>query len=277
MINLNDARKKRKRLFLFRCCFSKLGTVKIGEQKRMGKTFFFSDVHLGTSDAAAEAHKQRQLLAFLKHVSENGERLFIMGDLFDFWFEYRTVIPRGYMAVLGALSQLKENGIDLHYVAGNHDFWVRDFLTDEMGFNMHFDPIEYEIAGKRFFLHHGDGVAKFDKGYRLMKRVFRYPPNIFLYSLLHPDIGIPLAKWVANLSRNHQKDREVDDRDYRELALEKFREGCDYAIFGHLHQPILAELDGGVYMNLGDWMRHFTYAVFDEQSLKLHYWPTDAE
>jgi UDP-2,3-diacylglucosamine hydrolase len=238
----------------------------------MGKTFFFSDVHLGTNDKAAEKIKEQKLLSFLEYVEKAGERLYIMGDLFDFWFEYRTVIPRGYMRVLSALARLQEKGIELHYVAGNHDFWVRDFLTVEMGIQMHFDPIEQEIEGSRFFLHHGDGVAKFDKGYRLMKRVFRYPPNIFLYSLLHPDIGIPLAKWVANLSRNHQKHREIDDSDYRELAAQKFAEGCKYVIFGHLHHPIRDEFSGGVYLNLGDWMRHFTYAVFDGKSLQLCHW-----
>ena len=143
---------------------------------------------MGTKDAYAEAQKQQMLLSFLDHVAAEGEQLYILGDLFDFWFEYRTVIPRGFMPVLSALARLDERHLDLHYVAGNHDFWVRDFLTEEMGFRMHFDPVETMIEGRRFFLHHGDGVAKNDKGYRIMKRVFRYPPNIFLYSLLHPDL-----------------------------------------------------------------------------------------
>ncbi len=238
----------------------------------MSKTFFFSDVHLGAGDAATEKQKQKRLLTFLQHVSETGERLFIVGDLFDFWFEYRTVIPRGYMPVLGALQRLMEDGVELHYIAGNHDFWVRDFLTREMGFQMHFEPAGFEISGKRFFIHHGDGVPKWDKGYRLMKRIFRNRTNIFLYSLLHPDLGIPLAKWVANLSRNHQKNREIDDSDYRELAQEKFREGFDYVIFGHLHFPMLEDFGGKFYVNLGDWMEHFTYAEFDKEGFRLLKW-----
>jgi UDP-2,3-diacylglucosamine hydrolase len=139
---------------------------------------------------------------------------------------------------------------------------------------MHLDPFEITISGKRFFLHHGDGVAKNDVGYRIMKRIFRHPVNIFLYSLLHPDLGIPLAKWVSELSRTHQKEKPLYDADYRELATAKFRNGCDYAIFGHLHHPILEQLEGGCYVNLGDWMKHFTYAVFDGQDLQLLPWPS---
>lgn len=238
----------------------------------MGKTFFFSDVHLGAGNADTEKIKQKKLLSFLDYVAENGERLFILGDLFEFWFEYRTVIPRGYISVFSALERLQERGIDLHYVAGNHDLWVRDFWTEEMSVRVHFKPIEYTISGKRFFLHHGDGVFKKDRTYRLLKRVFRNRTNIFLYSLLHPDVGIPLAKWAANLSRNHQKDEPFEDDDYRELAAKKFSDGFDYAIFGHLHHPLLEDFGNKFYVNLGDWMGHFTYGVFDGEKFQLLKW-----
>lgn len=238
----------------------------------MGNTYFFSDVHLGMNESHGQDQREEKLLKFLDHVARDGERLFIVGDLFDFWFEYRTVIPRGYMRVLSALGNMRELGVELHYVAGNHDFWIRDFLTAEMEITVHFDPIEYTINGKRFYLNHGDGIAKNDGGYRLMKRVFRNRTNIFLYSLLHPDLGIPLAKWVAGLSRSHQNGKAIDDTDYRELAQQKFQEGFDYVIFGHLHNPILQEYGKKTYINLGDWIEHFTYSVFDGEEMKLLTW-----
>ncbi len=238
----------------------------------MGKTYFFSDVHLGMNDDKEQQMREAKLLDFLAHVAETGDRLFIVGDLFDFWFEYKTVIPRGYTRVIGALSKLKELGKEVHYIAGNHDFWLGDYLTEELNIQLHFDELIYEINGKKFFLHHGDGIAKDDKGYRLLKRVLRNKTNIFLYRLLHPDFGIPLAKWVSSYSRNHNKFDVLDDSDYREEAQLRFSEGCDYAIFGHLHSPIMDEYDGKYYVNLGDWIEHFTYAVFDGEKLELLEW-----
>lgn len=239
----------------------------------MGQTFFISDVHLGTKNAKSEKIKEKKLLSFLDHVATNGERLFIVGDLFDFWFEYRTVIPRGHMKVLAALARLHELGREVHYIAGNHDFWMRDFLTTELGIPVHFDGKEFVINNRRFFLHHGDGVKKKDGGYHLMKRVFRNKFNIFLYSLLHPDLGIPLAKWVAQTSRNHSSHNgPPDDRDYQELAQQKFQQGIDYVIFGHLHYPMLLPYGEKKYVNLGDWIEYFTYARFDGEDLELLRW-----
>lgn len=238
----------------------------------MGNTYFFSDVHLGMSHSKSEKVKQKRLLAFLDHVASSGECLFIVGDLFDFWFEYRNVIPRGYTRVISALSHLRELGVEIHYIAGNHDFWMRDYLTTELQIQIHFDDFSHEIAGKRFWLHHGDGIAKNDKGYRLLKKIFRNPVNIFLYSLIHPDIGIPLARWVSNFSRHHNKFEVLDDSDYREEAMRRFQEGYDYVIFGHLHSPCLDRYGEKTFVNLGDWIDHFTYAVFDGRELRLEMW-----
>lgn len=239
----------------------------------MSYSYFISDVHLGMSNSKSERQKERRLLSFLDHVAISGERLFIVGDLFDFWFEYRTVIPRGYMRTLSALNHLREIGKELHYIAGNHDFWMRDFMPTELNIQIHFDAFEYELNGKRFWFHHGDGIAADDGGYRFLKKVFRNKANIFLYSLIHPDVGIPLAKWVSHRSRNHTtKKGPPDDSDYRALAHQKFREGFDYVLFGHLHSPILQEYGEKSYLNLGDWINHFTYAVFDGEELKLLTW-----
>ncbi len=239
----------------------------------MGNTFFISDVHLGGQHHKAERVKESRLLSFFEYVAEYGDRLFIVGDLFDFWFEYRTVIPRGYTKVLCALSRLQELGKEMHYIAGNHDFWMRNFIEEELGVTLHFDDFTYELDNKKFYLYHGDGLAKNDRGYRLLKRIFRNRTNIFLYSLIHPDLGIPLARWVSSLSRNHTSRREPpEDSDYIQAALKKFEEGYDYVLFGHLHSPNYQMFGQKIYVNLGDWMDHFSYAEFDGESLLLRQW-----
>ncbi|MEJ2633664.1 MAG: UDP-2,3-diacylglucosamine diphosphatase [Calditrichia bacterium] len=239
----------------------------------MGSSFFISDVHLGTQHSRAERLKEKRLISFLDHVAQYGDRLFIVGDLFDFWFEYRSVIPRGYTKILCALSQLNELGKELHYIAGNHDFWMRDFLQTEFNIQMHFNDFEYTLGNERLYIFHGDGLAKNDWGYRLLKRIFRNKINIFLYSLIHPDIGIPLAKWVSSLSREHtQGDNPPNDKDYLERAIQKFEEGYDYVIFGHLHYPKVQHYGQKIYINLGDWIDHFTYAEHDGESLNLLTW-----
>ncbi len=239
----------------------------------MASSFFISDAHLGASTLKTEKMKEEKLLSFFDYISQNGERLFIVGDLFDFWFEYRTVIPKGYTRILSGLSRLFELGMEMHYIAGNHDFWMKNYLTHELGIIMHFDDLEYTIRKKKFYIFHGDGLAKNDVGYRLLKRIFRNRLNIFLYSLLHPDLGIPLARWVSSLSRKHtRQDLPPNDEDYLKLALKKFEEGFDYAIFGHLHSPKIQEFGQKIYVNLGDWIENFSYAEFDGRDLKLLEW-----
>jgi UDP-2,3-diacylglucosamine hydrolase len=239
----------------------------------MASTFFFSDAHLGASPLKTERIKEQKLLSFFEHVAQNGERLFIVGDLFDFWFEYRSVIPKGYSRVLCGLGRLSDLGTEMHYIAGNHDFWMRSYLPSEFGIQMHFDEVEYTIAGKRFYLNHGDGLARDDWSYRLLKRIFRNRINIFLYSLLHPDLGIPLARWVSSLSRRHtRQDKPPADQDYINKALVKFEQGFDCAVFGHLHSPRFQEFGQKIYINLGDWIENFSYAEFDGKEIRLLEW-----
>ena len=239
----------------------------------MANTYFISDIHLGAGNKKSEKIKERALLNFLDHVGQYGDQLVIVGDLFDFWFEYRSVIPRGYTRAICGLARLRELGKEIHYVAGNHDFWMRNFLNKELGFKIHYDDFELEMNDKRFYIMHGDGVAKHDKGYRFLKRVFRNKINIFLYSLLHPDLGIPLAQWVSGISRNHTSfSGPPEDHDYVELAMQKFELGFDYFLFGHLHSPKIQMFGQKVYINLGDWINNFTYAIYDGEDLALKTW-----
>jgi len=157
----------------------------------MKNIFFFSDVHLGLQDRQQEKEKEQRLLSFLAHVEEHAEQLFIMGDLFDYWFEYKYVVPRGYHHVISKLGMLVEHGVKVHYLAGNHDFWLRDFFPNDLGIPVYREPFAIDLRGKKFFLHHGDGLATRDTGYRILKKILRNRVNIFLYSLFHPDWTAP--------------------------------------------------------------------------------------
>ncbi len=239
----------------------------------MAKTFFMSDAHIGTADEESESLKETKLLSFFKHIEKNGSQLVIVGDLFDFWFEYRTVIPKGYSRIICSLMGLKDAGVEMHYVAGNHDFWMRDFLMKELNIRVHFDELDYTIEKKRFYIFHGDGLAQDDHGYRFIKKVFRNRFNIMLYSLIHPDLAIPFGKWISSLSRKRSEQEEPPfDKDYLARAKQMFDVGYDYVIFGHLHSPKIQNFGDKVYINLGDWIKHFSYAAFDGKEVSLKYW-----
>lgn len=239
----------------------------------MKPSYFISDVHLGLQEPEIERQKERALLSFLEHVQSNAGRLYILGDLFDFWFEYRHVIPKGYHRVLGRLSDLTESGVEVHYLAGNHDFWVRSYFHEALGLTVHRDPFAEELGGKRFFYHHGDGLAIRDNGYRILKKVFRSKVSIFLFSLLHPDLGIGLARSWSRMSREHTSTKNYGEGDGMvEYAVARIKEGFDYVVMGHRHEPASRKVGGGTYINLGDWITHRTYGVFDGDDFRLEQW-----
>lgn len=235
--------------------------------------FFFSDAHLGAPNRDDETLRQRRVIEFLEYVKQHGAGLFIVGDLFDFWFEYRHAIPNRNFAVLAKLHELRAAGLPIDYVAGNHDLWMGDFLRNEVGLALHENHITRELCGQRCYIIHGDGVAKNDGGYRLMKRIFKSPFNINLYRWVHPDVGIPLAKLVSHTSRSVKDNPNTWERDYREYAEARFAEGHEVVIMGHTHKPLVEALGEKLFINLGDWMEHFTYCRFDEQGPQLLRWP----
>lgn len=239
----------------------------------MKSIFFISDVHLGLHDKVREKEKERRLLSFLSHVEERGEQLFIVGDLFDYWFEYTYVIPRGYHHTISKLGMLVEKGIKVHYVAGNHDFWLKDFFPIELGIPVYKDPFEMTLRGKKFYFHHGDGLALKDAGYRFLKKILRSKINIFLFTLLHPDITAPVAKGSSLSSREYTANKDYGETDGMILfATEKIRGGCDVVIMGHRHVPLSQQIENGLYINLGDWISHSTYAEFDGTTVELKNW-----
>ena len=240
------------------------------------KIYFLSDFHLGVPDYEASLHREKKIVAFLDSIKVTAAEIFIVGDMFDFWFEYRHVVPKGYVRLLGKLAEITDSGIPVHFFVGNHDMWMRGYFEKELNIPVYFDCKTFDWNGTRFFIGHGDGLGPDDHGYKVMKGVFRNPFCQWLFGLLHPAIGIGLANFFSRKSR--QKTGGADDvflgeenewlviHSRQVLAKEHF----DYFIFGHRHLPLNIKLtDRSHYINLGDWMKCFTYAVFDGTTTEL--------
>jgi len=241
--------------------------------------YFVSDAHLGRNDPETEERKSRYLVEFFREVAQNASYLIIAGDLFDFWFEWRWVIPKRTFPILHELRSLADCGIQIHYLAGNHDFQLTGFLEEEIGIAVHPCDLDITFDGTRFYIYHGDGLLSRDRGYRLLKRIIRHPVSVALFRLLHPDLGIGIARLTSRMSRDHLslKYSEKDQAENEAFALKKLKSGYGAIILGHSHLPKRLEFPEGVYLNLGDWMEQFTYAVWDGQRLSLRRWQDHTE
>jgi len=241
----------------------------------MNPLFFVSDAHLGFHEEPRNSTIENRLLEFFSYVEKSGSGLYILGDLFDFWFEYAHVFPGRHLNVLFSLKRLVDRNIPVHYIAGNHDFCIGDFMAGRIGIQVHQEPMRFVMDGKRFFLAHGDGIAKKDASYRIFKSVIRHPVSISLFRLLHPDLGFFIAQILSRVSRNH---RPVKNRDaaYAAYAESLFREGFDFVLMGHIHRPQEHRQGGRVYVNTGDFMDSFTFAVYQDGQLNLKRWPLEA-
>lgn len=232
--------------------------------------YFISDAHLGLSDKKEEKFKESIIVSFLDSIKDDAKELYIVGDLFDFWIEYKYVVPKGFYRFFAKLSELVDNGLKVYYLAGNHDFWRGNYFKDEFGINILDEPFEREIEGKRFFIHHGDGLAYNDTGYKIARMILRNKVCQFLYSLLHPTIGIGLAKGTSSKSRDHTSKKDYSQKDgLKDFALKKVSEGYNYVLMGHRHHPVMINEGTGWYINLGDWMDNFSYGVFSNGSFSL--------
>ena len=246
------------------------------KSEQLLKAYFFSDIHFGTESPRKEKAKRKLLKLFLNRVMTDSKDLFIIGDLFDLWFEYKTAIQKEHFEVLHLLKNAIDDGLNIHYVAGNHDFWVGDFLKNEFGIHVYMEPSFFTFDGKRFFLSHGDGIAKNDTGYRLLKKVFRFKPNITMYRWLHPDLGVQLGQYMSVKNKLISGD---DDAKFLGEENEWLVQYCkrkletkdyDFFIFGHRHLPLNIDLPkNSKYINLSDWIKYFTYGVFEDQTMEL--------
>jgi len=237
------------------------------------KIFIISDAHVGAQSAEVEAKKSARLISFFKFLQTQPGRLVICGDLFDFWFEYRYAVPGRHFHVLAQLSELVRSGKEIDYIAGNHDFWLNSFMERELGLRLHADDLELSQNGKKIYFCHGDGLLRQDRGYRALKKVLRHPWSIFLYRWVHPDIGVPLALHFSQLSRKAEKPAALKkDDDYRAFAFAKIDQGYDVVVLGHTHLAACVAHGPGWYVNAGNWMDVFSYAVIEAGKPSLFQW-----
>ncbi len=239
--------------------------------------YFASDFHLGTPNYAESRKREDLIVRWLDFIEPNCGELFLMGDIFDFWFEYAKVIPKGFVRLQGKLAAMADAGIKIYFFKGNHDMWVRDYFTQEIGMQIVSDEMIIERNGKKFYLHHGDGLGPGDAKYKFLRKIFRSKLCQWLFARLHPNLGIGIASGWSRGSRAAQKEKEVfmgEDKEwlaiYAKALLQK--EHFDYFIFGHRHLPLDLNLgNGSRYVNIGEWLESNSYGVFDGMDLKLKY------
>lgn len=243
------------------------------------KIYFLSDFHLGAPDEKSSLVREKKLVRFFDSIRHNAAQIFIVGDIFDFWYEYKEVVPRGYVRLLGKLAELTDAGIPIHFFVGNHDMWMHDYFQKELNISVYFEPKVFEFNQKIFYIGHGDGLGPGDHGYKFIKKIFRNPLCQWAFGQLHPTWGIGLANYFSRKSRvktgNSDEIFLGEDKEWlilycREILEQKH---YDYFIFGHRHFPLDFKLSADSrYINLGDWIRNFTYASFDGKDMELKKW-----
>lgn len=233
--------------------------------------FFLSDAHLGAVLIPDPQEQTKRFFNFLDLIRQNGKSLVLVGDLFDFWYEWRHVIPKRHFRILYRLRALAEAGIQIHYLAGNHDFRLKGFLEEEIGLHTHDCFFPADINGQSIYIDHGDGLLASDHGYRLLKKILRNRAAQRIFSWLHPDWGWALARGTSVTSRTLIKEDPDQDHDYLIHALKMFGEGYDGVVLGHTHRPVEHLQGEHVYVNLGDWITHYSFGLHDGTRLRLQY------
>lgn len=242
------------------------------------KIYFASDFHLGVPDYKKSREREGRIVRWLDEIKTDAAEIFLVGDVFDFWFEYKNAIPKGFVRLQGKIAEITDSGIPVHWFTGNHDMWIFDYIPSELGVKLYRKPISREFHGKKFFIGHGDGLGPGDHGYKLIKSVFANRLTQWLFARLHPNLGIAVAKYWSGRSRaaSRTKDEEfLGDKEflvqYCKEVLKK--EHYDYFIFGHRHLPLEIKLsEKSTYVNLGEWVNQSSYAVLDNGNLSLKYY-----
>lgn len=240
------------------------------------KIYFSSDNHLGAPTGEASRPREKKFVAWLDEIKNDAAAIFLLGDLFDFWFEYKTVVPKGFTRTLGKLAEIADSGIPIYFFVGNHDLWMNDYFETELGIPVFHKPQEFTFNDTSFFIGHGDGLGPKDKGYKRMKKVFTNSLFKWLFKWMHPDIGLKIGQYmsVKNKMISGDNDATFLGKENEWLAIyakrkleEKHR---DFFVFGHRHLPLEIELNNkSKYINLGDWIQYYTYGVFDGRTLEL--------
>ena len=239
------------------------------------KIYFSSDYHLGVPNSSDSLKREKKIVRWLEMAQKDAQEIFLMGDIFDFWFEYKHAIPKGFIRIQGKIAEITDSGIPVHFFIGNHDMWMFDYFEKELGVIMHRKHGPREIGEKKFFLGHGDGLGPGDNGYKFIKKVFANKFCQWCFARIHPNLGIGMANYWSRRSRSKNKEPQKflgADKEWLITYCNKKLEDnhYDYFIFGHRHWPIEHKLqNGSFYINLGDWLHHCTYAVFDGEKVEL--------
>ena len=244
------------------------------------KHYFASDFHLGLNARLDSRQRELLIIKWLDEIKSEAASIYFVGDIWDFYFEYKKVVPKGFVRLLGKLAELRDAGIEMHFFKGNHDMWMFEYLDKELGIPIHDSELEVEIHGKRLMIGHGDGLGPGDHGYKFLKRIFRNRFAQGLFRLLHPDLGIRIAEYWSLTSRNSSSERSEHYFEQDEWLIQYCRQvlknkSIDYFIFGHRHLPIRYHFENSTYINLGDWLEFQTYAVLDQGVLELKAFEND--
>lgn len=240
------------------------------------KIYFASDQHFGAPTPELSFPREQKFVAWLDEVKQDAEAIFLLGDLFDFWFEYQTVVPKGFVRILGKLAEIRDNGIPIYFFVGNHDLWMEDYFQKELNIPIYRNNQEFTFGGKTFLIGHGDGKGPGDKGYKRMKKVFTNPIAKWFFRWLHPDMGVRLAQYLSVKNKLISGAEDVvflgEENEWliqyakRKLETQHY----NYLIFGHRHLPMVFSLgNNSDYVNLGDWITYFTYGVFDGETFEI--------
>jgi UDP-2,3-diacylglucosamine hydrolase len=240
------------------------------------KIYFASDQHFGAPTPELSFPREQKFVAWLDQIKPDAGAVFLLGDLFDFWFEYKTVVPKGFIRVLGKLAELRDSGIPIYFFVGNHDLWMNDYFEKELNIPVYHDNKEFTFNNKTFLIGHGDGKGPGDKGYKRMKKVFTAPFSKWLYRWLHPDIGMQLAQYLSVKNKMISGVEDVtflgEEKEWLILYAKRKLETkhYNYLIFGHRHLPMKLSIGkDSEYVNLGDWIHYFTYGVFDGDTFEI--------
>ncbi len=240
------------------------------------KIYFSSDNHLGAPTMEQSLPREKKFVAWLDHIKHDAAAIFLLGDLFDFWFEYKTVIPKGFTRTLGKLAEISDSGIPIYFFVGNHDLWMRDYFKTELNIEVFHKPQDFTFNDKTFLIGHGDGLGPGDKGYKRMKKVFTNPLSKWLFNWLHPDIGVKLAQYMSVKNKLISGDDDAkflgEDNEWlvQYCKRKESQQHRDYYVFGHRHLPLEISInDTSKYVNLGDWIQYYTYGAFDGKVLGL--------
>lgn len=240
------------------------------------KVYFASDQHLGAPTPKTSFPREKKFIAWLDEIKKDAEAIFLLGDLFDFWFEYKTVVPKGFVRVLGKLAEIKDAGIPIYFFVGNHDLWMNDYFEKELNIPVYHKPQVFIINNKKFLIGHGDGLGPGDKGYKRMKKVFTFPLFKWMFRWLHPDLGVKLGQYMSVKNKIISGDEDAkflgEENEWLvQYCKKKLTENhYDYFVFGHRHLPLEINLSAkSMYVNLGDWIQYFTYGKFTNNELKL--------